>query len=270
MEFNFPSIQADKNDRLAVILQEKFSLVAAQLQPLLKRATKGNRKDKLIFRPEAANLTWKIEDKFIQYVVRAIYDNYNDQIKKVRWIMHCNEWLKGSFIRGIFCKLDPTIDNLYHQLEAAEKLHSGEIHSLHDQEEIYDPSYWKRSKENVFRRDNPKSEPFWDEYHTFKEKVMTEHPRIQRFRKYVDDHYNLRQEYERIVKDHQERFPEHKNIQDKKSELYQEQWDKTGRVKIEIEKHMMNENYTMIEKQLKIMVNDFIQLIANSIINDTI
>lgn len=270
MEFNFPSIQADKNDRLAMILQEKFALVATQLQPLLKRATKGNRKDKLIFRPEAANITWQIEDKFIQYIVRAIYDNYNDQIKKRSWVIRCNEWFNGSFVIGIFRQLDPITDDLYKQLEAANKLNKEEINRLRIKEDLYTDYCWKRNLDNVFRKDNPDGIPFWNDYYSFKKRVMSEHPRIQKFKKYVDEHYNLKQEYDRIVKDHQERFPEYKAIREQLSILNQEQWDKTGEVREKIQQHMKEESYTIIEKQLKSMVKEFIQLITNSIINNTI
>lgn len=76
----FALAEIEEMPELKEVLQEKFSLVAIELQKVVKIASKGNRKGKVIFKTDACHLIAQIEDNFVQYIVRSIYDEFRDSV----------------------------------------------------------------------------------------------------------------------------------------------------------------------------------------------
>ena len=120
MLVDFKTISETKNELLKQILSSKFQYIAAALKNVTKVASKGNRKGLLIFKPTAANDIYNIEDKFVQYIVRSIYDQYKDLIGGVIFRVHMNEIFATDFIKDIFIELSPNIKRLYNELKDLE------------------------------------------------------------------------------------------------------------------------------------------------------
>lgn len=267
---NFSTIQNEKNSKLNILLENKFSLIAKYFIFLLKKASKGKRKGLLIFKPEAPSLINQIDDKFIQYILRSIYDNYNDSINGIIWRIHMNELFNFDFIKGIFCSLNPTIDNLYKEYDKIDNLYKKELIKLHEQSDIYCEYMTRSSIQNVFRKDNLKSEPFWKEFNKFKESILKNHPRIKKLKRYIDNDYSLRNKFNDIVERHKKRFPEYIEINNKISEMIKDKMRKEEIINEKIKNEMKKENYILIEKEIKEIVQNFINIITIKIINGSI
>jgi len=265
----------EDNEQLKGILSIKFSEVAKELQNVMKVASKGSRKGLLIFKQDAPGLIYGIQDKFVQYIVRSIFDNYSDKKNGIIWRMHCNEIFGGDFVKSVFRKLSPALDKLENEYEIMRKnhIHNEELRKLNDIN-TYNYSYFimKRYISNVFNPKNEKSKEFYTEYDKLKAKVKREHPRVQdeKMDKYIENNYYYNQEKQVIEEAFLESLPEYVENKRKINEIYDIQREKErelkGRIDIELEKL----DYKSIQASIKKMVEQFIEVVLNSIMSGTI
>jgi hypothetical protein len=265
----------EENEQLKGILKVKFSEVAKELHNVMKVASKGQRKGLIIFKQDAPALIYAIEDKFVQYIVRSIFDNYSDKKNGIIWRMHCNEMFNADFVKSVFRKLSHEVDMLENEYEEMRKkhLHNEELSRLNNINTCnYSFFMLKRYKSNVFNLNNEKSPAFYDAYNALKSKVKKEHSRVpdDKMDAYIEKDYFYREEKENIEKAFLNSIPEYVTMKARISEIYdlqhKEEKELRERINIELEKL----DYKAIQAGIKKMVEQFIEVVLNSIMTGTI
>jgi hypothetical protein len=267
--------EVEDNTEIKEILQEKFTEVAKELQNVMKIASKGERKGKLIFKPDAASSIYNIKDKFIQYVVRSIYDNYSDIRNGILWRMHCNEMFNHDFIKVIFRKLNPFIDQLETEYTNMRENHisNSELSGLNDLiHKKYEFFLSERRNQNVFNASNPFSVPFFEKYNAFKKQVKTMHPRVpdEKMDAYIEKDYTFRQEKAKIEKEHVQTFTEYNEAKNRIEEIYNIQRNNETVLSERMKEEYAKMDYKKIAGALQKMIDQFINVIVNSIMNGSI
>lgn len=257
------------------ILNEKFAEVSKELKAILKVASKGERKGLMIFIPEAARKISHITDDFVRYVVRSIYDNYADAKNGIIWRMHFNELFNGDFIKSIFRQLNEKVDNLENEYKELREsnLNNAELETLRNTKyHKYDMLYRKNYSDNVFNINNEVSKPFFEAYRALKAKVKAEHPRVpdDKINAYIKKTYEYNRQFEQITKDFLNTFPEYVSIENRIDAIHKEGWKKEKELSDKIKAELETENYTVIKKCIQKLVDNFCNLISNSIITGTI
>lgn len=265
----FNSINADT--RVVAVLKKKFELVSIELKKVLKIASKGERKGQLIFTSTAAREIYQIEDKFVKFIVRSIFDNYTDVRNGILWRMHYNEIFTGDFQKEIYMEINETIRELENKLKFFKdnEYNTVEYLELAKVQDKYS-RYNSRNPENVFNKNNPLSEKFYSELNAFYEKVKADHPRVQNLAKYVDDDYTYRNEKSKIEENFLNSFPEYAKNHEDMSNHYTKTMNQQREITEQIKVEMKKENFDTIKAEVEKMVTNFAQLICNSIINNTI
>lgn len=261
-------------EKINVVLQSKFSLVSSSLKSVLKIASKGPRKGKLIFTQDAPNKIHAIDDTFVRFVVRSIYDNYSDAKNGVIWRIHMNELFSGDFIKGIMFQLYPEINELNNKLEAMKKENS----ENQEKKELYNIKWnkfdkiYSRNLENVFNPNNEQSKPFYTAYNALKAKVKAEHPRVpdDKMYAYIEKTYEYRNQFDTIVKEFLNSIPEYVSVTNKLNALTDEHWKNESDLSDLINEKLKALDYTNIRKNIEKVVNNFCTLISNSLIAGTI
>jgi len=267
--------EIEENEELKDILSIKFAEVAKELKNVMKIASKGQRKGLLIFKTDAAKLIYAIEDKFVQYIVRSIFDSYTDIRNGMLWRMHINEMFNMDFVKSIFRKLSPLVDSLETQYKAMrdEHIHNTRISSINDiLHKKYDFFLSERRINNVFNIENCLSAPFYVKYNALKAKVKAEHSRVpdDKMDAYIEKDYFYRQERETIEKEHSESFQEYNDLKVARDDIYETQRIKERDLKAKIDIELESLNYNKIKRALQGMVDNFVKVIVNSITNGTI
>lgn len=264
---NIPEVSED----IKIILNEKFSCVAEELTKVMKTASKGNRKGKLIFKPDAARLIYSIEDKFVQYIVRAIYDNFNDS-KNGTFHIHCNELFNGDFVKVVFRKLNSFIDRLENEWENMREkhIHNEELSNIHNIiHQRYELFLSERRPLNVFNVNNEASKPFYDKYNEMKRNVKSLHPRVpdDKMDSYIEKDYTFRQERTKLEKDHISAFPEYNRLVSRMNEIYDIQRTNENVLDAKLKEEYAKMDYKKISGSMQKMIDQFIGIVVNTLLN---
>lgn len=265
---NIPELSESDSENIKTILTEKFSIIAAELQKVMKIASKGERKGKLIFKPEASRLIYSIDDKFVQYVVRAIYDHFND-IRNGTYHMHCNELFNGDFVKVVFRKLNSFIDKLETEYTRMREdhLHNTELSTIHDTlHKKYELFLSERRNLNVFNTSNPFSKPFFDKYNQLKKNVKFLHPRVpdDKMDAYIEKDYSFRIERTKLENEHLKTFQEYNNLVSRRDEIYEIQRNNENVLSIKMKEEYAKMDYSKISRAIQKMVDQFIGVVVNT------
>jgi hypothetical protein len=259
--------QISTNKKLNDLLQEKFVEISIELKKILKTASKGERKGLLIFTTEAPKIIYQIEDRFVQYIIRSIFDNYSDFRNGVLFRMHCNEIFSLGYIQTLFTKLNSNIAAMEKEKESLnDKYNTSNFQEI---KRLKFSRYYSRNPENVFNKLNPVSEAFYKAFKALKEQVKKDHPRVpdDKLSKYIQNNYDYRKLYEDIEKNYLSSFPEYITLENEIDLIYnnkiKEEREINGKIKIELE----TMDYTAIKKELERLIQLFINTITTNIIN---
>lgn len=263
---NIPEV----SDDIKIILNEKFSCVAEELTKVMKPASKGARKGKLIFKPDAARCIYTIEDKFVQYIVRAIYDHFQD-CRNGTFHIHCNELFNGDFIKVIFRKLNSFIDKLETERENMREkhLHNEELSNIHNTiHQKYELFLSERRPLNVFNLSNEASKPFHHKYNELKRNVKALHPRVpdDKMDAYIEKDYAFRQERTKLEKEHVSTFSEYIQLENRKNEIYDIQRNNETVLDARLKEEYAKMDYKKISGSMQKMIDQFIGIIVNTLL----
>ena len=271
---NFELAIIEEMPELKEILQDKFSSVAVELQKVVKIASKGNRKGMVIFKPKPDRLIATIEDKFVQYIVRSIYDEFRDSVNGTRHFFHFNEMFNGDFVKYVFRKMNTFIDQLEVEYKAMREkhIHNEELSALnsliHEKYQIFLSS---RRNQNVFNASNPYSAPYFTKYNALKASVKALHPRVQddKMDAYIDNDYTFRQEKAKIEKEHCETFTEYNETKARINEIYDIQHHNENVLRERLESEYKAMDYKKISGALRKMVDHFVSVVVTSLLQGT-
>lgn len=263
--------EIENNEALKAILENNFAEVSTELRKVLKTASKGERKGLLIFVPDAANQIHNIENQFVQYIVRSIYDNFQDMKNGIIFRMHFNEIFCGDFIKSIFRQLNSTVDNLENELAMVkEENKEDKEYSKNILKDMYLYSYTFKNRytNNAFNVNNPISIPFYTAFNALKAKVKKEHSRVKddKLEAFIDKDYTYREEYRNIEKNFLNSLPEYIELRSKIDESRKEHYRKEKEIESKIAEELSKLDYTSIKKCIQSMVDMFTGEIANRII----
>lgn len=269
-QLNLEGVDDDFQTKLKEILGTKFAQVAKELKRLLRPASRGDRKGMPIFVSGAAREIADLDDEFVRYIVRSIYDNYSDIKHGVLWRIHLNELFTGDFVKSVIRQLNKNVDDLEIQYEEMKKQHrdNPEMSQLHEFERNkYNAIFRKNNPDNVFNSANEQSKPFFEAYRQLKEKVKREHLRVpdEKMYRFIQNDYSYRQEFQKLEKDFLNTFPEYVQLEKRKDEIYNEQWSKERKLDEKIKEELNKINYGAIRKPLEKMIMHFTSMIAHSI-----
>lgn len=266
---NLELANVELDNDIKVILNEKFSIISEELKKIMHPASKGDRKGFLIFNTDAARYIYTIQDKFIQYIVRAIYDNFNDT-KNGTFHIHCNELFNGDFVKVIFRKLNPDIDKLEVAREKMrnEHIHNQELSTIHNTiHQKYELFLSERRPFNVFNINNEASKAFYLKYNELKNNVLKLHPRVRELDKYIENDYTLRQERTKLEKEHVSSFPEYNQLESRKNEIYDIQRNNEKVLDSKLKEEYAKMDFSKINKSMQKMVDQFIGIVVNTLNN---
>ena len=255
--------------RLSGLLQGKFKAIETVLKSLLRPALRGPRKGELIFPSDSANKIHEIEDKFVKYVVRAIYDNYSDIRNGVIWRIHMNELFSGDFIYGLMIQLNERIKVMQEKIEEVKKFYRDKFSKLMDEERKFDNVYRKSIPDNVF---NDKESDFWKNVRELKIKVKNEHPRVpdDKLFAYIRNDWNYRKEYDKIKEDFLMSFPEYVEIQNEIKKNFDDERSDIKIMQDQIDEELQKVDYKNIKTVINSMLEFFIRKISYKIIDNTL
>jgi len=254
-------------DNLKILLNQKFSEIGKQLKQLLKPASKGKRKDLLIFVPDAARKIYQINDEFTQYIIRSIYDNYNDITNGIIFRMHMNELFASDFITNLTKELNVKIKDLFDKKEQVRTEFKERWSVLCDENEKYSYSkYSRRLSDNVFNL--PISKPFYETIREFKAKVKKEHPRVpdDKVWKYIDNDYSYRQERDKIVEEFLNTIPERVDLEKRIAKHFEDERVQTKAISDAIEKEIKELEFDKMKPIIRKMIDQFIAVISYKIV----
>jgi len=255
--------------RLSGLLQGKFKAIETVLKSLLRPALRGPRKGELIFPSDSANKIHEIEDKFVKYVVRAIYDNYSDIRNGVIWRIHMNELFSGDFIYGLMIQLNERIKVMQEKIEEVKKFYRDKFSKLMDEERKFDNVYRKSIPDNVF---NDKESDFWKNVRELKIRVKNEHPRVpdDKLFAYIRNDWNYRKEYDKIKEDFLMSFPEYVEIQNEIKKNFDDERSDIKIMQDQIDEELQKVDYKNIKTVINSMLEFFIRKISYKIIDNTL
>lgn len=260
-------IDADFVERLKGLLQGKFSMIGMKLRELLRPASKGSRKGLMIFVPGAANLIGDINDDFVKYIVRSVYDNFNDIVKGVIFRIHFNELFSGDFIMSIMRELNAKVDELTLKKKEIRDRYFREWSKLCSEKDRFDFMIYvrRRVKDNVFNL--PISKPFWDRLDEFKRKIKVEHPRVpdDKMDAYIEKSYSYRGEQEKIVKEFLQTIPEYVDLEKRIKEHFDSEGNENRTIQNAINEELKQLEFDKIKPVLVKMIDNFTGIIARSI-----
>lgn len=265
---------SNENENLISILKIKFVEISNILKECLKVASKGNRKDLLIFKPESCHIINKIEDKFVKYIVRSIYDNYKDIVNSC-YHMHMNELFCNGVLESIFHEINPKLKDLHLQIESLNKNYysNPEVHNLHRIESGNYKFYMKKHyTSNVFNPKNPLSSTFYVEYNKFLDRIKTKHKRVQidKLDSFIDKHYDYSKEKDLICENFVKTIPEYMNIQNRLNEIRTLHNQQEKELKAKYDSELSGMDFKKYNKPLSKLIDQFTSIITNSIINGAI
>jgi hypothetical protein len=269
---NLELANIDLDDNIKVILNEKFSIISEELKKIMHPAIKGNRKGFLTFNTDAAKCIYSINDKFAQYIVRAIYDNFNDS-KNGTFYIHCNELFNNDFVKVIFRKMNPDIDKLEltREIMRSEHLNNQELSTINNTiHKKYELFLSERRPFNVFNVNNEASKPFYLKYNEMKNNVLKIHPRVRELAKYIENDYTLRQERTKLEKEHASSFPEYNKLESRKTEIYDIQRTNENTLDSKLKEEYAKMDFSKINKSMQKMVDQFVIIVVNTLINQKI
>jgi len=261
----------DFTDRLRGLLQVKFKEIESVLKSLLRPAIKGPRKGQLIFPSDSANKIYDIKDEFIQYVVRAIYDNYSDIRNGVMWRMHYNyhKMFSGDFVYGLMTQLNEKIQAMQEKIDEVKDFYKKQRYALQDDEHKFSTYYRRSIADNVF---NDKESDYWKNVRELKAKVKREHPRVpdDKLSAYISKTYSYNQEANQIKDDFLKSFPEYVDIQNERQKLWDDESRDVKIMKDQINEELKKVDYENVKKVINAMIRFFIEEISKKIINNTL
>lgn len=257
--------------RLSGLLQGKFKAIETVLKSLLRPALRGPRKGELIFPSDSANKIYAIEDEFVKYVVRAIYDNYSDIRNGVMWRMHYNyhKMFSGDFVYGLMTQLNEKIQAMQEKIDEVKDFYKKQRYALQDDEHKFSTYYRRSIADNVF---NDKESDYWKNVRELKAKVKREHPRVpdDKLSAYISKTYSYNQEANQIKDDFLKSFPEYVDIQNERQKLWDDESRDVKIMKDQINEELKKVDYENVKKVINAMIRFFIEEISKKIINNTL
>lgn len=251
--------------RLKALLQTKFKTIEATLKELLRPASKGSRKGQLIFVPDAARKIYDIEDAFVQYIIRSIYDNFNDIRHGILFRMHMNEIFSSGFMLEIMKELNEKIRIMEGKKKELKEFYSNKSIAVGGELDKFDTHYRKRIPDNIFNK--PESQPFYDKVKEFKAKVKAEHPRVpdETFWKYVRNDYSYSKEHDQIKEDFLKTIPEYVELKEKRNDIWDKEREDIKIMDEQIKEELQKLNYDQIRKVITAMVEFFIKKVSHAV-----
>lgn len=255
--------------RLSGLLQGKFKAIETVLKSLLRPALRGPRKGELIFPSDSANKIYAIEDEFVKYVVRAIYDNYSDIRNGYAFRMHVNELFSGDFVYGLMIQLNERIKVMQEKIKEVKEFYMNQRIALQDDERKFDPIWRKNIPDNVFN--DPESD-YRKNVRELKAKVKQAHPRVpdDKLFAYIKNDYDYRKEYDKIKEEFLMSFPEYVDIKNERQRLWDEEMKDVKIMKDQIDEELKKVDYENVKKVINAMVDFFIGKISKEIMNNTL
>ena len=258
--------------KLKNILKEKFKLVETELKTLLRPAARGERKGMLIFPAGSANKIYDIQDEFVKYIVRSIYDNYDDIRKGYLFKIHMNQLFGGDFMMNVVEQINEKVGIMQQKKRELRELYKRYWSVICEEGNKFEshPLYRNKDKNNVFNL--PQGQPFWDALKQFKAKVKQEHPRVpdDKMMRYIDNDYNYRKELEDIKENFLKTFPEYIEHKEKVTKHFADEHADTKIMDDQIKEELTSVNYDEIRKTITALIDAFVQHIAVKIIANDI
>ena len=269
----------DFNERLKSLLQSKFAQVGKYIKELTRPASKGQRKGLLIFKPEAPRLIDQIDDKFIRFIVRDIYDHYRDITTGTIWQIHTNWLFSGDIIMELMKELNPKIKQLHDEKkkirDEADKINMSS-YDRRSKYDVYDLVKLNNPK-SYFHISNPETKPLWDKLTPYLETIKKQHPRIPQgdVLRYVEnnrgyDAYKYKEEIRKIIKDFLQTIPEYKQLEDEYDNIRNKEREFVSNIDNKIKEEVTKVNYPELKKQIEAMINNFVKTISSAIVNGTL
>jgi len=267
------------HNRLKQLLNIKFAEVGKHIRELTRPASKGQRKGLLIFVPGAANKIYQIDDEFVKFIVRDIYDHYRDITRGISWQVHMNWLFGGDIMMELMKELNPTIKHLYNEKERMKKEASDESMKTFDaRNKYYIFSLLQlKNPRSFFHPSNPITKPLWEKLQPVLDKIKKEHPRVQedKILDFLDnnrgyDIYKIKEEVKKTINDFLETLPEYKKLEDEHTKLRDKESELAKQFDAKIQEEVSKVNYPVLKKEIDTMVSKFVQMIANSIVTGTI
>jgi len=128
--------------------------------------------------------------------------------------------------------------------------------------------YMERNPKNVFRRDNPISEPYWNDFDKFVADIRVKHPRVpeRTLMRFIDDNYDYRLQLRDMKQKFLDSLPEYQEAQKEWKRLEVEEKEKMGVLDAQIKQELGNVNYEVLKKQITPIVEAFVKKISQAMV----